>query len=52
MNAHGRRKVLFGSNHPFWRAGDCLTSLDQLGLDDTTRQAFRHGNADSVFRLT
>ncbi len=33
-------------------AGDCLTRLDQVGLDDTTRQALLHDDAAGVFRLT
>jgi hypothetical protein len=27
--------VLFGSNHPFWPATDCLADLDTLGLGRT-----------------
>jgi uncharacterized protein len=52
MNSHGRRKVLFGSNHPFWPASDCLKNVDQLGLDDATREAFLHDNAARVFKLS
>jgi predicted TIM-barrel fold metal-dependent hydrolase len=33
LRGHGRRKVLFGSNHPFWPAADCLAGFDTLGLD-------------------
>ena len=49
--ANGRRKVFFGSNHPFWPAADCLAGLDGLGLDDATRRAFLHDNAAAVFGL-
>jgi uncharacterized protein len=52
MRAHGRRKVLFGSNHPFWPAPDCIADLDRLDLDDATLQAFLHDNANKAFRLT
>ena len=51
LRGHGRRKVLFGSNHPFWPAVDCLAGLDALDLDEPTRQAFLHGNAATVFGL-
>jgi uncharacterized protein len=51
MRGHGRRKVLFGSNHPAWPAGECLSGLDALGLDAETRELFLHGNADRVFGL-
>lgn len=51
LRGHGRRKVLFGSNHPFWPATDCLTGLDELGLDEPTKQAFLRDNAAAAFRL-
>jgi predicted TIM-barrel fold metal-dependent hydrolase len=51
MRGHGRRKVLFGSNHPAWPAGECLTGLDTLGLDAETTELFLHGNAERVFGL-
>lgn len=51
LRGHGRRKVLFGSNHPFWPATDCLAGLADLGLDEPTRQAFQHDNAADVFGL-
>ena len=48
----GRRKVLFGSNHPAWPAAECLADLAGLQLDDQTTDLFLHGNAERVFRLT
>jgi uncharacterized protein len=51
MRGHGRRKVLFGSNHPAWPAGECLTGVDGLGLDAEAMGLFLHGNADRVFGL-
>ncbi len=51
LRAHGRRKVLFGSNHPAWPARDCLEGLESLGLDHETEALFLHGNAERVFRL-
>jgi len=51
MNAHGRRKVLFGSNHACWPATDCLQCLDDLGLGGETREAFLHDNAVTAFGL-
>jgi len=52
LRGHGRRKVLFGSNHPAWPAADCLEDLAHLGLDDQTADLFLHGNAERVFSLT
>jgi len=52
LRAHGRHKVMFGSNHPAWPAAECLEGLDQLGLDGATQAAFLHGNAEQVFHLT
>jgi predicted TIM-barrel fold metal-dependent hydrolase len=51
MRGHGRRKVLFGSNHPAWPARDCLEGLDALGLDAETTELFLHANAERVFDL-
>lgn len=51
MKAHGRRKVLFGSNYPMITPQACLEELDLLGLDDPTKELFLHGNAEVVFGL-
>ncbi len=47
----GRRKVMFGSNHPMLSPGQALADLDALGLDDETRALFLGDNARRVFRL-
>ena len=41
----GRRKVLFGSNYPMIAPEQALEGIDDLGLDDETREAFLEGNA-------
>jgi predicted TIM-barrel fold metal-dependent hydrolase len=51
LRGHGRRTVLFGSNHPAWPARECLVGLDGLGLDGETTVLFLHGNAERVFGL-
>ena len=51
LRGHGRRKVLFGSNHPAWPAADCLEDLPGLDLDDETAGLFLYGNAERVFGL-
>lgn len=51
LRGHGRRKVLFGSNHPAWPAAGCLRDLAGLGLDDETTELFLHGNAERAFGL-
>lgn len=51
LRGHGRRKVLFGSNHPMIPPGDCLAELDALALDDEARRLFLHDNAVRVFAL-
>ena len=51
LRGHGKRKVLFGSNHPAWPAVRCLEELGSLGLDAETAALFLHGNAERVFRL-
>ncbi|MCK9250509.1 MAG: amidohydrolase family protein [Solirubrobacteraceae bacterium] len=47
----GRRKVLFGTNHPMITAAHALEGLDDLGLDDEARELFLDGNARRVFGL-
>lgn len=51
LRGHGRRKVLFGSNHPAWPAAQCLAGLEGLQLDAESRDLFLHGNAERVFGL-
>lgn len=51
MKAHGRKKVLFGSNWPMLAPRDCLAEIDELGLDDEARRLFLGDNARRVFRL-
>lgn len=51
LRGHGRRKVLFGSNHPMIAPARALEGLDELGLDEAAKQAFLAGNAQRVYRL-
>ena len=51
LRGYGRRKVLFGSNHPAWPATACLEGFDDLALDAETAELFLHGNAQRVFGL-
>lgn len=51
LKAHGRRKVLFGSNWPMIEPAKALAGLDELGLDTETRALFLAGNAARVYGL-
>ena len=51
MRRDGRRKVLFGTNHPMIPAARALKGLDDLGLDDEARELFLGENARRVFEL-
>lgn len=51
MRRHGRHKVLFGTNYPMIMPEAALRDLDDLDLDDETREAFLYGNAQRVFNL-
>jgi predicted TIM-barrel fold metal-dependent hydrolase len=51
MRAHGRTKVLFGSNYPMILPERALDGLDTLGLDDEARGHFLSGNAQRVFGI-
>lgn len=47
----GRRKVLFGTNYPMIQPSHALEGLDDLGLDDETRDLYLDGNARAVLAL-
>jgi predicted TIM-barrel fold metal-dependent hydrolase len=47
----GRRKVMFGSNFPMLTPERALDGLDELGLDDETRELFLAGNAERLLGL-
>lgn len=47
----GSHKVLFGTNYPMIAHPAALDGLDELDLDETTRQLYLHGNAARVFHL-
>jgi predicted TIM-barrel fold metal-dependent hydrolase len=52
MRGKARHRILFGSNHPFWPAGECLAGLDALDLGEPAKAtAFLAGNAQRVFKL-
>ena len=51
LKTNGRSKVLFGTNYPMITPAKALAGLEQLGLDDKTREAFLYGNALRVYRL-
>ena len=51
LRAHGKKKVLFGSNFPMLSPAECLPEVDALGLSDETRALLLGGNAQRVFRL-
>jgi uncharacterized protein len=43
--------VLFGSNHPFWPASECIAGLDELGLGERASVLFLSENAKGVFKI-
>jgi predicted TIM-barrel fold metal-dependent hydrolase len=51
MKAHGRSKVMFGTNYPMITPAACLEELSVLDLDGETSEAFLAGNAKRVFAL-
>jgi predicted TIM-barrel fold metal-dependent hydrolase len=51
MRGNKRHRVLFGSNHPFWPAGECIAGLDDLQLGADARSAFLADNARRLFKL-
>jgi hypothetical protein len=51
LRAHGRDKVLFGTNWPMVSPAKALAALPSLGLDADTESRFLERNARRVFRL-
>jgi len=51
MKKGGRKKVLFGSNHPMLPPALCLPEVEKLDLDTEARSLFLGGNAQRVFGL-
>jgi len=51
LKAHGRRKVLFGTNYPMFSHGKALEGLSGLSLGDDVTELFLAGNARRVFGI-
>jgi hypothetical protein len=51
LRAHGRRKVLFGSNYPMITPAKALQDLESLQLDEEATDLFLGANAERVFKL-
>jgi uncharacterized protein len=51
MRAHGRAKVLFGTNYPMIAPAKALEGVDAIGLDAEAMRLFLGENAQRVYRL-
>ncbi len=51
MRAHGKKKVLFGSNFPMIQPADALRDIEALGLSEECTRLFLGENAARVFGL-
>ena len=51
LSGRGRKKVLFGSNHPMIFPKACLDEVEQLRLDAEATSMFLFENAQRVFAL-
>jgi predicted TIM-barrel fold metal-dependent hydrolase len=51
LKSNGRKKVLFGTNYPMITPAKCLEGLQDLKLDDETKELFLFGNAIRIFGL-
>ena len=51
MKAHGRKKVLFGTNYPMISPGKCLENLADLQLPQDVSENFLYKNAERVFKI-
>ena len=51
MKAHGRKKVLFGTNYPMFSHSKAMDGFDRLELGDDVSAMFLHENAKRVFNI-
>ena len=51
MKAHGKHKVMFGTNYPMITPEACLKELSLLGLDESISELFLYKNAQKVFSI-
>lgn len=51
IDAFGVDRVFYGTDEPFWKAGVCDATLDQLNLSVEDRHLIERGNAQRVFGL-
>jgi predicted TIM-barrel fold metal-dependent hydrolase len=51
LEVFGPERVLFGSDEPYWRAGDAVSTVEEAALDDSSAAAVWHGNAKRLFGL-
>lgn len=51
LRGPGRTRIMFGTNWPMIAADRALARLDELGLDEETRELYLSGNARRVFTL-
>ena len=51
MKSNGKTKVMFGSNYPMIKPGDCLEEIDALQLSQEVLEMFLYKNAERVFEL-
>jgi 5-carboxyvanillate decarboxylase len=52
LEVFGPERVLFGSDEPYWRAADEVSTVEAADLDATAAAAVWHGNAERLFRLS
>jgi predicted TIM-barrel fold metal-dependent hydrolase len=51
LEVFGPGRVLFGSDEPYWRTADAVSTLEAAGLDAPAAAAVWHGNAGRLFGL-
>lgn len=51
LSGRGRSKILFATGYPVLDMARCRAQVDELGLDEATRQAYLAGNAARVLGI-
>ena len=51
IKGDGREKVMFGTNYPCLDFSEGVTGVDELGLDEATKELLLRGNVRRLYRL-
>ena len=51
LQGEGREKCMFGTNYPCLDFGEAISQVNELGLNDETRELLLRGNLRRLYKL-